>query len=381
LAFLEGRGIEAVRDRIVIAGHAEFATIAVQHEDIFYVMSHYEQLLEAGELGEFANSKPPGTLLFYMLTNKFSGLFFTAKNNVEKLETLRNVATFLWPLLSYMVIVPLYCLARMLFGKEIAVLSCTLYLFVPSVNLITLHTDQVAFPLFFVTSVLLSAIACRRNSLLIAFFTGMFIYFSIWFTFGLAFALPFVAVVCYFLPGRQIDRAHYWPFVKMLTAITLGLLLSDILFRIIFNYDILLRYNNAVRFHLAWKNWVPTFTNSLYFGTLNLVEYVLWVGIPLSILAFMDVPKFIAESVGRRNVTLESIQPLVLSGTLFCMAFFGKTRGEVARIWLFLVPYICMMAAHTILTRYKNYKSVFVWAVIFLQLGTIYLTKINQDFW
>ena len=73
-AFIEERGLDAIRDRMVDTGHAEFATIAVQQDSLLYVASHYESLIESGQLGEYAPSKPPGTLLFYMVTEKLAGV-------------------------------------------------------------------------------------------------------------------------------------------------------------------------------------------------------------------------------------------------------------------------------------------------------------------
>lgn len=70
LALLEGRGIDALRERMVSSGHAEFVAVAAGREDVLYVLSPYEQLVQAGELGQYAHSKPPGQLLLYMTTER-----------------------------------------------------------------------------------------------------------------------------------------------------------------------------------------------------------------------------------------------------------------------------------------------------------------------
>jgi len=379
-AFLEGRDMEAVRNRMVDTGHAEFARVAVRQESIFHTLTHYEQLLESGELGEFANSKPPGTLLCYMLTHKIAQLMDSQDDYEDRVQQLVVVAGFLWPLLTYLVLIPLYHFAALVWEKETAILACVLYLFVPSVNLMTLHTDQVFFPLMFMTPLLVAGIACRRNRLGIAFCAGVMIYLAIWSTFALMFVLPFVAVFCYVWYRRQGATLWNGPAVTMLLAVGLGILACDVLFRVVLDYDIVERFGNATKYHTAWKGWNPAIKYTVYFAFLNLLEFVVWVGVPVSVLACASFHGSAAEYLAERRLSLASIQPLVFWGTLLFIAFFGRTKGEVARLWLFMVPYMCMLAAYTLSRTGKERQPLLISIVVFLQWGTVYMTKVNQDF-
>ncbi len=379
-ALLEGRGMEAVRNRMVDTGHAEFARVAVRQESIFHTLTHYEQLLDSGELGEFAHSKPPGTLFCYLLTHKLAQLVASQDDYEERVGRLVVVAGFLWPLLTYLVLIPLYHFAALIWEKETAILACVLYLFVPSVNLMTLHTDQVFFPLMFMTPLLVAGIACRRNRLAIALCAGVMIYLAIWFTFALMFVLPFVAGLCYVWYRPQGATWYNGPAIRVLLGVGLGILACDVLFRVVLDYDIVERFGNAMKYHMAWKGWDPALKYTVYYAGLNLLEFVLWVGIPISILACVSFHGSVAQYLAQRRLSLASLQPLVFWGTLLLIAFFGRTKGEVARLWLFMVPYMCMLAAYAISKSGKERQPLLIGIVVFLQWGTVYLTKVNQDF-
>lgn len=374
-AWLEGRGTQAITDRIVNSGHAEFARKASQQEDIIYVVKHYESLLADGELGRFANSKPPGTLFFYMLTNKIAQL-----GRGENLQNLQNLATFLWPVISCLVLIPLFYFCRMLFDQKTALLAAALYIFVPSANLITLHTDQVIFPLLAMTTALVSAISAQRNNPWIALAAGTLLYLSVWFSFALIFITPLIAVSCYFFSkSEKADRLS--SFLKISLFLTIGVLLTDTLFRILLDYDVVLRYQNAIQYHLAWKKWSGTRLETIYCGLLNLLEFTLLTGIPLMILSMASVKNSLDQVYNYRNLTPAFLWPLAVIATLLSLAFIGKARGEVARLWLFLVPFICLVAARFITTRYKTTEQGLPLLIIVLQFGTAFLIKMNQDFW
>jgi hypothetical protein len=265
-------------------------------------------------------------------------------------------------------------------GPQDAILTCALYLFIPSVNLITLHADQSLYPLLFVSSIFISSYSYKKRYILISFITGAFIYLTVFFTFALLFSIPFVIGISYWLSKEKNGDIDHLLFIRRLIFIGCGFISFDILFRILFNYDILLRYDNAMVHHIAWKRWIPSFTNTIKYAKLNLIEYIVWLGIPLFTLALVSFYRSIQNLI-KKNVDLISIQSLVLFVTLFVMAFFGKTKGEVARLWLFLAPCMCIVAMHEISARYNKDKIFLFWLLVFLQLGTVYLTKVNQDFW
>ena len=75
IAFSEGNGIYALRDRLVYCGHSEFAQLAAKDLSIADVATNYEELASKGDLWQYPRSKPPGTLLFFMAIERVVNLF------------------------------------------------------------------------------------------------------------------------------------------------------------------------------------------------------------------------------------------------------------------------------------------------------------------
>lgn len=66
---------------------------------------------------------------------------------------------------------------------------------------------------------------------------------------------------------------------------------------------------------------------------------------------------------------------------MLAVALTGHTKGEVARLWLFLVPVACILAADGLHRWFIHRRSAgLVWIAI-LQAGTMYVIKRFQDFW
>jgi predicted membrane channel-forming protein YqfA (hemolysin III family) len=62
------------------------------------------------------------------------------------------------------------------------------------------------------------------------------------------------------------------------------------------------------------------------------------------------------------------------------LAVFGKTQGEVARLWLFLVPCLCLVAARELVRRFGGSNAQALALLLLLQGGTVYLMKRFMDF-
>ena len=241
-AATEGRGITAVSDRLLTTGHAEFAALAVINDDVPILIASYEELVSQGKLGEFGPSKPPGTLIFHILTNRFSRALHPGQTPDRALADLRATAAWLWPLLSCLVVVPLFFLGRSLYGREPALMACTLFLTVPSFNLINLHTDQVIYPLFFVSCVALGLWAGRRGSWRLGVAGGVLAYLTMGLSFSLGVVLVFMVV-----SGRSAVRAH--------AGLAAGLVLSILVSYLWLHYPVWTRLSAAVSYHQTWRPW------------------------------------------------------------------------------------------------------------------------------
>jgi hypothetical protein len=381
LAYSKGQGMDGMRVRISDSGHTEFAKIAVEQPGVLHALRNYETLAKKKSYG-YIPSKPPGTLFFYMLTEKISNAFWPVSDPEIRLNNLYTFASIAWPVLSYLALIPLFFLARELFASsEWALVTCLLYIVVPSVDLITLHTDQVLFPLMVLVPVLMSVVALRKDKILFAVLAGITLYLAAYFSFGLAVIGLLVPVFLFVAIPENTLRP--WPLIiRHAFAMLLGAALTHLLISFTLNYDIIFRYNRAIEHHLAWKDWENTLGTYLRAGITDAVEFSVWVGLPL-ILLFVVAVGVSVHQILIRKPTFFSYYSLVLAGIFVVLLVIGKTKAETARLWLFLVPFLCLSVASFI--RQQNWTSrhtnLFIVLILFLEMGTTYFTLHYQDFW
>ena len=384
VALLEGRGLDGMRDRIVKTGHAEFAEVAVKQESVWRTLREYGPLVERGELGVYARSKPPGQLLFYMLTERVAQTLNPQPSAEARLEQLRTTAAVLWPLLSCLAIVPLFFFVRRAFDVDRGLLACALYLVVPAVQLITLHTDQVLFPLLTMTAAWLTLEAATRHSLPWAagagavFFLAMFCSFPL----GATALVAFATGVGGLLAERQssgLRTALRW-IVLTAAGLAAGMLMLGLVLRLGIGYDFLARYRSAMTFHAAWKRWTPGLGPTLYYGSTNTLEFAFWLGFPLAGVALWRCVRSVA-GIRRRRLNAEMGLGAGLLTVLLVLVFFGKTKGEVSRLWLFLVPFACASAAGELKAwREQKHGGRSVAILLLLQALTLLVVKRYKDF-
>lgn len=379
-AYSKGHGLDGIRDRMVTLGHGEFANVAAEQTDTLSALRNYETLAKKKLYGHIP-SKPPGTLLFYMLTERVSHAFWHGSTTIERGGDLRTFASVTWPIVSYLVLIPLFFLAREITGKvETAILSCLTYIAVPSVTLITLHTDQVIYPFLAVLSVLMAVFAVRRDNFWLAILCGISIYIAVYFSFGLAVIAFLFPLPLFFMTSNKASLS-FASILKSIGGIAAGSILTDRLAAIALNYDIFLRYNMAIEHHANWKAWENTLGTVLRFGLTNIAEFSAWIGLPLAALFFVCLSIAIHQFIVRKPGPT-SIYNAALAGIFFFLLAFGKTKGETARLWIFLVPFICIGTANFIQTRNwtNRNKLLFTVVMLFLEFGTTYFTLHYQDF-
>ena len=83
----------------------------------------------------------------------------------------------------------------------------------------------------------------------------------------------------------------------------------------------------------------------------------------------------------RLRVDRAALLSWTVFGAVLALAYLGQTKNEVARLWLFMVPLFCVLAADEIETRFRESGNMPLVLVALLQGGTVYVTKIMQDFY
>ena len=372
-AWSEGLGIDGVRNSIVNSGHAEFASIAVQQPSMWDVLTRYEDKLQRGELGEFARSKPPGTLLAYMATERLARGLARDQSPAGRLWATRNLASVLWPLICYVALLPLFLALRRLLGGDAAFLACLLYLVVPSVALMTLHTDQFLFPLLLMTTVWMAVEAQSRHSWGWAVATGLAIYLSAFFTFALLVAAPIAAAFAVAVERQAKALA------KTACGAAIGFGALAIVFAVGLHYDFITRLRAASLHHAQWRHWEGGTSETFSAAWLDYLEFAVWLGVPITLLSLAGIRRAVLRGIKRDYGRLVLPALAVLVSFLY-LGFFGKTKAEAARLWLPLVPMCCGLAAAELHDRYPSGLVPATGIVLTLQWLTLWLTKAAQDF-
>ena len=356
--------------------HGQFIRVAAKETNLLKVALNYEQLQVGVKLGGAVATKPPGTLLFFMLTQKASLLL--EGDNYSRLLTLCAVV---YPLLSYLVLVPLFFFSRLFFDEESALLTCSLYLFLPNLILINLHLDQVLYPFLFISSLTLAVYAYQKDSILLAVLSGLVTYLAIYVSFSLLVLLPLIVMLLSAqMLKMKITQASLWRLGSTLMGIIAGCLMLEGIAYLFLNYNTLLRYRNAIAFHAAFKNWQPTAGETLTYALVNYVEYACWLGIPLVCFYLAGIKNSLVNLLsGEKNlIDLFSIALLII---FLMLGILGKTKGEVARLWLFLAPLICCFVVAELNSRFMINKERAFKALVLLQLATSLVIKRFQDFY
>ncbi|MBI5473881.1 MAG: hypothetical protein HY961_16205 [Ignavibacteriae bacterium] len=380
--FSQGNGLAGIRDRIVHTGHAEFATLAVHQAGMLDVALNYEAKVQAGELGRYAPSKPPGTLLLYMMFERFANMREGDISAAQRLENLRTFASITWPFVSYLVLIPLWMLGRSLIGEQRAVGACLLYLTIPSVNLITLHLDQVVFPLMAIVPVALLRASCDRRSPALAVVSGVMLYAAGF----LSFALIVVAVVMMTLlliSFVQKPTGNARPMLMFSIAALAGVGVSDIVMRLLLDYDIVTRFINASQHHAMSKGWEGGLALVATAGLTNVVEFAVWIGLPVSLLFVVAAVSSAKRILSVKRIESETGFALSLVAVFLLLLVFGRTKAETARLWMFLIPFICVVASGVIHKREVLLATrwpVFMSLVVALEIVTTCLTLRFQNF-
>jgi hypothetical protein len=381
LAATEGGGLRALRDRMVDSGHAEFADVAVSPGiDAWSVATRYEDLIDQRRLGVYARSKPPGQLLLYVATERLAQRIMPRVNEAGRLKALRALASFTWPAVAALAVIPLYFYALPLAGPSAARAAALWYALVPAVLLITLHTDQAFFPLLGAAFVALTAAALRRDHALSLVLAGLSFAGLLWFTFGFLALAVYAAVLTAGTRTPSGARPSLRTFARRSGLMVVGSGIGMALFRLVLHYDAWIRYQKAVAFHTSWGQRVTwDLAHRAYFGTLNVLEYAVWIGLPVTLLVLLGSVRAVRDLVRGDRGEL-AVHGAALVATVLFLAFFGKTPGETARLWMFLTPMALGVAAAGLWRQPEPLAARTTMIVAALQALICYATKLFMDF-
>ena len=386
LVYAEGRGFEGIRGR-ALAGHGQFIVDALATGDAGSTVRNYESLAARGKLGQYPQSKPPGTLMFYVLTERVSRLVLPHTYDERKrLDQFVDFLAVVWPFLATLAILPIYWMTTLVAGPAQARLAAGLYLLVPSFNLVTLHTDQVLFPFLFASVLALFAWSLQASHASTRIGRGVAAGAALCLAVFCDFPLAVAALMCLALwlawsgaDGRPVPAPGRATGV-LAAAVATGVLVPSLILWLALNYNPVVRFQAALAFHAAWRK-VPAVIG-LGAGLSNIAEFLDWTGVPISVLALSAF--WLGRGQAGSDVRRQSRPYVALMAALITvvvyLAFFSRTVAEIGRLWMFLTPVMCVVAARSLSELRQTHRWIAV-AIFTLQFATVYLIKVTHDFW
>ena len=198
-----------------------------------------------------------------------------------------------------------------------------------------------------------------------------------YFSFGLAvIGFLFILPVFFQLPDSSLRQPGNW--LRYGLYIAIGIFAAGLLAYFFLNYDIFLRYSGAMMHHIHWKGWDNSLETYLKAGITNIAEFSVWVVLPIIILFLLST---LSSYYGRKkNLSFHFNAVIVL--TFLYLLIFGKTKAEVARLWLFLVPFVCISVAHYLHKQgwLSGNKKLLTVGILLLEAGTTLLTLLYQNY-
>jgi hypothetical protein len=221
--------------------------------------------------------------------------------------------------------------------------------------------------------------AVDRQSTLLAFLTGASTYASLYLSFSLLPLLPLPVLWLVIDTWLNREKRSYQRAAGLLAAFAGGLLLGFLFFRLALNYDPYIRYTAAMAQHLRAKEFTPGWYELLQAVYLNNAEFFTWMGWPMAILFLASAVRSAWRWLHGQASRLDGLF-LAFAATYLALNFFGQTRGEVQRLWLFMLPMICLFAARETRSLFRR-PALAISFVITLQLVTALFTLWFQDFY
>ena len=269
------------------------------------------------------------------------------------------LSTLALRLAACLVVVPVYVTARALHGRRAALMAGALAAAIPSVLLFSPTLDQ-CFPVLAASACWFGYAGGRRRSVWRAAVAGAFV------SVGLFLTLAFAVVAFWGGLLGLVGLRHGEEPVRRRQALGLlaggacGFLVPVAALYAAFGYNSLAVW---------WACWQGNATfNALYRRTywkwvlVNPVEFVGFLGVPLACVLGRRVAGEV-RALWRRNASGRDWPTLIVAGLLVALNVAGANLGEVARLWMFLMP-ACAVAAAGALEGYAPYRRA-VFAVLF----------------
>ncbi len=272
------------------------------------------------------------------------------------------------PILSGLIVWPLYRLGRAVYDEATALRAALLWPLLPSVALWATRWDPF-YALFTVLALIAIHFALSRRKLIGFLIGGLVFSMGLFFTFGnviIALLLGLYALI--WLVGHANRPGLTW-LLAGAALFAAGAIAWWIALWLIYGLDPIALWRTAVSIHLGLERSYITW---LFF---DVYDFLVFMGIVISVLWIARVIK----AARKARAPQRSIDVLTFAfvAGLLVLDLSGTSRGEVARLWAFLLPLPLLGAMYRLPSRPWVFTSVIALLALQVFVGNIFLRPVG----
>jgi len=281
---------------------------------------------------------------------------------VRELKAAALASAYLLILCAALAVVPVYAAASRLFSRDTGLLAAAFAALVPSMHLFSPSLDQLLVLLGAIVFWLV-ALTWRKRFAWLGCITGVFAVVALQFSLSLGVVMA-VAVLAMTLAELQMDRGQrYWPVVPILCGLCGAAVMCVVAF-VVFDYDVVGTWIACLQGNARF-NQISTRSYGVWISV-NPIEWAVFLGLPLTVLS---IPW---QKVGRSGTVAVSLCVILL-----LLNISGANRGEVARLWMPLMP-IAAMSCANVMSSMKNRRR-WIASVLCFQFMQVIALKVSLD--
>ena len=324
---------------------------------LYHFLKNYAKPDIFPKLSGHAQTHPPGSVIFLWAVSKIFGYNLISTSLISILFT-------------SITIIPIYLLAKKLYGEKVGRLSIVLFLVMPNFVMFTSTSMDGPFSVFPILSVYLFFKSVSSPHKISAICVGLCLSLGMLMTYSTVFiGLYFIILV---ILSFIVDRQRFRHVMKMLSIS----LISFIAF-----YVLLFVFTNFNPFEAVWVSikkdeagmgtGYETVGRYVSLSIANLFSFLIGVGVPLTVSWIYGTVKSIQESW--------DLFPFSYLVTLIIIAFSTLYTMEVERIWIFMAPFIVIPAAKYL--HQRNNLSDLRWVISLTVLQLLLFEVILYTYW
>jgi len=347
VAMIDG-GLKAVEEPYTRGGLEYYADVP-NVEGIREFLRDYTKIF--GTLSGHAQTHPPGGVLFLWLVSRLFGRGLLQ-------------AAFSTIVFTSLTVIPVYLLAKELYGENTAKYALGLFLITPNMVMFTATAMDGPFSFFPIWSVYLFYKALSNRTILYSVLTGIAL------GFGMLMNYTTIVIGVFFIIATIIT---FWAkrekFKTTLTALFIagGTFVLFYIFLYLWS-----KYNFLSALWTSYKKderGMGTGYENLgrYFNIsiANLFAFLIGVGIPLTTIWLREIIAEFRKIIRSRTVDIYILGCFV---TLLGISFSTLFTLEVERIWIFMVPFIVIPAAKHLYEQHRSWEFYVVASLLCIQI-------------